>query len=312
MDLDIIKNEALKYKTRSEFKKNSHKYTIARRMGVLDTVCKHMKHGSLKWTKEALIEEALKYTSRLEFCKKKSGAYSAAQQMKILDEICKHMIRPERTVNDQASKLKWSIDIIKKEALKYNTPNEFCNGSRNLYKSASYQGILDEVCSHMTRIKHKKWTHDELLTEALKYKTRNEFSTKARHIYLAIQRRGMLDEMCKHMNLAVGGFDKNKPGYLYYAKLSKDNITLYKIGITNYDPHSRVIRYGLPAKYIDIIKDIYFESGREAYELEQKILFENSEFLDSGNILELKNGFTECFLKDIDLSGYNFKLKGKE
>lgn len=69
---------ASRYKTRFEFfKKNSGVYSKAVKNGWLDDICVHMKPKKLRnyWTEERCKEEALKYTSRKEFCKKSPRAY---------------------------------------------------------------------------------------------------------------------------------------------------------------------------------------------------------------------------------------------
>ena len=59
------REEALKYKTKVEFRNNSGgAHTIARSNGWLDEICTHMvrpKAYNFKWTKEKCHEEALKY-----------------------------------------------------------------------------------------------------------------------------------------------------------------------------------------------------------------------------------------------------------
>lgn len=44
-----------------------------------------------KWTRETLIEKALKYKRRVDLYKGSLGAYKAALKSNILDEICAHM-----------------------------------------------------------------------------------------------------------------------------------------------------------------------------------------------------------------------------
>lgn len=99
--------EALKYKTRKEFKiSNGSAYEASRRYKILDSVCSHMMTRKKKkrgyWTKERCQEEALKYRSRSEFTKSNKGAYNAARRNGWLDEICSHMIfryKKESTIN---------------------------------------------------------------------------------------------------------------------------------------------------------------------------------------------------------------------
>lgn len=92
-DEDLVQ-EALKYKTRSAFCNDSNgAYNIALRRGVLDEICAHMQVSNIhpKWTKEELMQEALKYETRGAFFRKSNNAYQAARKRGILDEICAHM-----------------------------------------------------------------------------------------------------------------------------------------------------------------------------------------------------------------------------
>lgn len=45
----MIREEALKYNTRTEFKNNSGGYKAAKRRGILDDVCSHMKKRSINF-----------------------------------------------------------------------------------------------------------------------------------------------------------------------------------------------------------------------------------------------------------------------
>lgn len=97
LDYEKCKEEALKYKSRTEFKNNSSgTYNKARKLKILDTICSHM-YRKIKpkgyWSYEKCKEEALKYTSKFEFQKKCSSAYSKSYEEKWLDEICSHMKR---------------------------------------------------------------------------------------------------------------------------------------------------------------------------------------------------------------------------
>ena len=92
---------------------------------------------------------------------------------------------------------------------------------------------------------------------------------------------------------AVTGFDRNKPGTLYY--LSINNGEAYKIGITN-----RTIqqRFKSDMQYITILHQVHYKNGQDAYDEEQRILKQYKEFKYIGPDL-LKDGNTELFIKDI-------------
>lgn len=96
----------------------------------------------LKWTKELLLAEALKYNTRSEFQAENRKAYAAALRQGIIDEICCHMQKAPK-------KLKWTKDRLMEEARKYKSRVAFSKGSGGAYNSARKRGLLDEVCAHM-------------------------------------------------------------------------------------------------------------------------------------------------------------------
>lgn len=87
---DLVRAEALKYKFRKDFnKESSGAYKYALKHNLLDDICSHMKtpEKKIKWTKEAIIEEAKKYKNRSELKKKAKGAYVVALKNKMLDDL---------------------------------------------------------------------------------------------------------------------------------------------------------------------------------------------------------------------------------
>jgi hypothetical protein len=92
---ETCQQEALKYKTKSEFQKKScGAHTAAYRNDWLNEICLHMTNGRKEngyWTKEMCQQEALKYKTRKEFQMKSSTSYRITRESGWLDEICKHM-----------------------------------------------------------------------------------------------------------------------------------------------------------------------------------------------------------------------------
>jgi isopentenyldiphosphate isomerase len=89
------KIEALKYKSRTEFYCGSiGAYKAAHKNHWLDEVCSHMlskRKPKNYWTKENVLNEALKYTSKKDFHKNSKAAYVAASKNDWLNSVCKHM-----------------------------------------------------------------------------------------------------------------------------------------------------------------------------------------------------------------------------
>jgi abortive infection bacteriophage resistance protein len=91
---DRCKEEALKYKNKSEFREKSQAYYSGWNNKWLDEICSHMietKKPKEYWTFDRCKEEALKYKTRSELQKKSASAYSKSLKNKWLNEICFHM-----------------------------------------------------------------------------------------------------------------------------------------------------------------------------------------------------------------------------
>lgn len=93
------------------------------------------------------------------------------------------------------------------------------------------------------------------------------------------------------------GFDPNRPGILYYLKITTDaDQILYKIGITNNSVNERFSLKELSK--IEIVKQILYEVGQDAYDFEQKLLKMYKQYQYTGpKILECGN--TELFTENI-------------
>jgi hypothetical protein len=71
---------------------------------------------------------------------------------------------------------KWTYELLKEEALKYETRSSFVKNNKSAYYTSIKRGILDEICDHM-RIRFY-WKKEVLIKEALKYNSRIEFSKR--------------------------------------------------------------------------------------------------------------------------------------
>lgn len=94
---EAVKNEALKYKTKTEFEKNNPSaYTTALKKKWIDEVCGHMialKKPANFWKDfDNCKEEALKYHKISDFRSKGSAAFKSAQKNNWLSDICGHMV----------------------------------------------------------------------------------------------------------------------------------------------------------------------------------------------------------------------------
>lgn len=102
------------------------------------------------------------------------------------------------------------------------------------------------------------------------------------------------------MTHATCGFRVDKPATLYYLRIrTATNLVLYKIGITNRSPKSRITGMGLQnVVAIDVIKTFPFASGREARLVEKAYHREFACHAYTGDPV-LGNGNTELFTADV-------------
>ena len=90
---EMLKQEASKYSSRSEFSKgNPTAYTLSGRRGILDLICPPAKTSPKRiWTNEAIELESKKYKSRIEFEEGSSSAYQAAMRYNLMDDLIPKM-----------------------------------------------------------------------------------------------------------------------------------------------------------------------------------------------------------------------------
>lgn len=151
-----------------------------------------------KWFFENLREEALKHKTKNDFRLMNPSAYLAATRRADYDLIVEHMPKYLDSCGENGHNFKWTNEMLRLEALKFQTRGEFQKYSKKAYKAALMRGILDEICSHMEYVRIY-WTYEMLKLEALKYKTRSEFSLNSSSAYVLAKNRGILDEICAHM-----------------------------------------------------------------------------------------------------------------
>jgi len=265
--VEAIKEEAKKYQHRTDFARSCNSaYYKAVKLGILEEVCSHMtpKSRVKKWSKEALINEALKYENITSFRKESRIAYETALRNGTISDI-RNLISPGK-------KYKWTKAELKELAYKFNRRIDFRKAHGGAYKA-----IMDnkyyELLEHMP--KQKRWSNDELHEEALKYSSRGEFLKKANSIYNVARARGLLDKICSHMQPS-GHFYKR---CIYLCEF--EDGTVY-IGLTfsvrdrtlrrEKDPNDAVTKYQSKTNLSYETKQISdFLSLKEAVRLEEEI-----------------------------------------
>jgi hypothetical protein len=216
-----LEDEAKKYQTITDFRKNSSKaaaVALLRGRDFYDKITSHLKPTFIRWTDDMLRDEAKKYKTKAEFRDKspKANAVAGSRSNEFWDDITSHMTPLHK---------KWDDDKLRKEAQKYQTLADFGRFSNSAYQIAHDRGkeFFDEITTHMPKL--IEWTDEMLKDEAKKFSSKTEFQKKSGRAYYAANKRGILDDITVHME-PVGNIYKR----LIYAYEFPDN-SVY-VGLT--------------------------------------------------------------------------------
>ena len=144
--------------------------------------------GKIKWTKEKIEIESLKFNNKTDFKINSPQAYYTASKNKIINDVCSHM-KPKHN--------KLTYEQCKAEALKYYCRIDLQKKSSSVYNKCYRNNWLNDVCSHM-KPNYSKLTYEQCKAEALKYKYRNEFRINYSGYYIA-RKNNWLNDICSHM-----------------------------------------------------------------------------------------------------------------
>lgn len=196
--LEKCKEDALNYKTRTEWEKNTRSaYNAAKKNGWFDECTAHMiEYRKPDYTLETCKEDALKYKTRNEWSVNSKSAYGAACNNNWLDICTSHMKyinRPNGYWNNKERCIE--------SAKQYNTRTEWIDKNSAAYRNALKNGWLDECTAHMTSVQKPRgyWTLERCKEDALKYKIRFEWQKNNVSAYQTAHRNGWLEECTTHM-----------------------------------------------------------------------------------------------------------------
>jgi hypothetical protein len=279
--------EALKYKTRSDFRACSNaQYQFLVRVRRVDEACAHMEHMRRSITDEMVLLAAAKYSTRTEFRNADQPLYTAARKRGLIDAAFSHMITKKRRLSDA------EIGAI---ASKYSTRSEFVERDNGAYQSAIKRGILDTVCAHMPD-GDRRLTDADILAIALQFKTRGVFKETDFGAYTTMLRRGLELDACRHMEPGFTGFRDDIPATLYQFRMTTPGgAVLHKVGITNRPPSKRLLSMGLvKGVKASLVSTISFSLGRDARIREKQLHQQFSSHRYNG-VPVMNNGNTELF-----------------
>ena len=126
-----------------------------------------------------------KYSKRIEWKRNDYPTYYIASKRGWIDDILKQR---ERFGNGKQTY--WTEERIREEALQYDSRSRFRKGAPGAYQTAFRKGMLDEVCSHMKRLKAPTgFTIDIIKCEIEKYETLTDFLANNPQMYDWLNKR---------------------------------------------------------------------------------------------------------------------------
>lgn len=190
----------------------------------------------MKWCKESVKVEALKYSTRVEFKNNSSGAYGYALRHGIIDDVCKHM----KVVGDKYHRFIYKLIFPNINSiyigLTYNfeeRKNSHITNSSNRYvkellfndevhiwvleKGIILQDNVGEIEKNLIREYEEngwnvlnispggglgggyKWNYELVKEEAKKYTNRRDFRVNSSGAYYFASRHKYLNSICFHM-----------------------------------------------------------------------------------------------------------------
>lgn len=164
--------------------------------------------------------------------------------------------------------MKWTLEALQKEALKYHFRKDFENGSVGAYSSAVKRGYINSICSHMP-YKRRKHTYKSLHKAALKYTTKKQFELNDKSAFNMAMRKGYLKDVCSHMTINLQPSDTF---YIWKAVDEKYNDQpIYKIGVTRYEYGEHRLQ-AVANKHGFTKEVIIFQKLTNVFETEKSIL----------------------------------------
>ena len=143
------------------------------------------------WTKDEILEEAKKFSTRGEFAMGNRSAYKKAHREGWLDEICNSMVRPSKP------KGYWTKERVIEVAKSYTSKSDFSNSAPIAYRVALSNGWMRELYHFFE--KKQPYTREECRLEASKYNSKEDFMKESPSYYNCAKNYRILTEIYSHM-----------------------------------------------------------------------------------------------------------------
>ncbi len=226
--------EALRYDSRSVFKKNSGgAYNASIKGGWLDDVCSHMSPSGNKFNRLVYVyrfSDNYVYVGLTYNIEERDDKHKRDKRSSVYKHIKKTGLIPELTFTEY-------MHVDKASRLESDTLEKYI-------KNGFF--ILNKAKTGIVGGNNLKWTFKRCLEEARECKTRKEFFNKNNSAYNSARRYKWLDKVCSHMEtkkIKHKGYwtleMSNKEALKYktkkdfYLKSSGAYMSLFRLGLLN-------------------------------------------------------------------------------
>ena len=256
---DMIRNEAIKYKTTGEFRENNKKaYDAACRQKILSDFFDKINKF---WSIDELKEEALKYKTKNDFIKNNYNAYQAALRNGIIDDLFENI----RTI--------WDDELVRKESLKYKTKKEFSKNCSGGYNYALKHNLIDELYDNV----NESWTDEHVEELAKSCKTKKEFYKNYLGAYEYARRNDLLKKFTWLVNndgykrcVYIYKDDENKVAYVGLTGNKEERHNSHKTGIFRERKTKSIVFDYFSSIGKDVPEPLYLEEGLDLIEAQEK------------------------------------------
>ena len=156
---------------------------------ILDMV--KIKKMTGEWNMSDALEEVRNYKTLSQLKKENPVLYKFLSKNNMLKVVF------PKTVNELKFEKYNDKEECRKESLKYSTKSEFSLKSNSYYRYSIKNGWIDEICSHMVKIKtiiKSKWTYNLIKERANECRNRTEFRKKYRGAFNVSEKLGYIDK----------------------------------------------------------------------------------------------------------------------
>jgi len=152
---------------------------------------------TLKWTEEAILEDAKKYTNVMVWANTPKSGYPAASAAGILEKATAHM---ERQMKAPGS---WTKDEVIEYSIQFTSVTEWHKNDSKSYAAATRMGLLNDpdVAGHFNKgmVVNKKWTKEKVLADAKNFSSKSEWKKNSGSAYKASKSDDYFDKATAHM-----------------------------------------------------------------------------------------------------------------